>query len=398
MKIGIGYLQSMNADMEDRDVLNRNYLEELSRRCGHTLEIVQPEALKEEAMTVVFVGGGGTEGRFLKLEPYLKEPIFLLTSGENNSLAASMEILSYLRQKGVQAEILHGDLDDMAARLSDLVQVFKVEKELQGLRLGSVGDPSDWLISSHVDADQVREKTGIELVSISMEEFFAEIEKHQVEENEYTRLLRSQAWPQAEMQKSLEIYGALKRLCQKYQLNGVTVRCFDLLGPVKSTGCLALAILNAEGIYGGCEGDMPSLIAMTLIGKLTDQPVFMCNPSRILSQPKQIIFAHCTLPLTMPSAFRLMTHFESDLGVALAGHLREGEATVFKCSSLMDRYFVQDGEIVENLNEKHLCRTQIRVSLPQGLETLLKEPIGNHHLIVLGHYASRVQEFFRFYH
>ena len=45
---------------------------------------------------------------------------------------------------------------------------------------------------------------------------------------------------------------------------------------------------------------MPSLIAMTLIGKLTDQPVFMCNPSRILSQQKQIIFAHCTLPLTMP--------------------------------------------------------------------------------------------------
>ena len=397
MKIGIGYLQSMNADMEDRDVLNRNYLQELSKRCGHTLEIVPAEALKDEAMTVVFVGGGGTEGRFLKLEPYLKAPVFLLTSGENNSLAASMEILSYLRQKGVQAEILHGDLDDTAARLADLVQVFKVKRELQGLRLGSVGEPSDWLISSHVDAQAVREKTGIELVTISMEEFFAEIEKHQVEENEYTRLLRQQPWPEAEMQKSLEIYGALKRICQKYQLAGVTVRCFDLLGPVKSTGCLALASLNAEGVYGGCEGDMPSLIAMTLIGKLTDQPVFMCNPSRILSQQKQIIFAHCTLPLTMPSAFRLMTHFESDLGVALAGHLREGAATVFKCSALMDRYFVQDGEIIENLNEKHLCRTQIRVSLPQGLDMLLREPIGNHHLIVLGHYTRRVQEFFRFH-
>lgn len=71
-----------------------------------------------------------------------------------------MEILSYLRQKGVQAEILHGDLDDTAARLADLVQVFKVKRELQGLRLGSVGEPSDWLISSHVDAQAVREKTG----------------------------------------------------------------------------------------------------------------------------------------------------------------------------------------------------------------------------------------------
>ena len=104
--------------------------------------------MNDEAMTVVFVGGGGTEGRFLKLEPFLKEPVFLLTSGENNSLAASMEILSYLRQKGVQAEILHGDLDDTAARLADLVQVFKVKRELQGLRLGSVGEPSDWLIST----------------------------------------------------------------------------------------------------------------------------------------------------------------------------------------------------------------------------------------------------------
>ena len=31
------------------------------------------------------------------------------------------------------------------------------------------------------------------------------------EENEYTRQLRQQLWPEAEMQKSLEIYGALKR-------------------------------------------------------------------------------------------------------------------------------------------------------------------------------------------
>lgn len=57
------------------------------------------------------------------------------------------------------------------------------------------------------------------------------------------------------MQKSLEIYGALKRICQKYQLAGVTVRCFDLLGPVKSTGVLPWQFLNAEGVYGGCEGD-----------------------------------------------------------------------------------------------------------------------------------------------
>ena len=64
MKIGIGYLQSMNADMEARDGLNRNYLQELSKRRGHTLEITAPEALKDELMTVVFVGGGERKAVF----------------------------------------------------------------------------------------------------------------------------------------------------------------------------------------------------------------------------------------------------------------------------------------------------------------------------------------------
>ena len=35
----------------------------------------------------------------------------------------------------------------------------------------------------------------------------------------------------------------------------MTVRCFDLLGRIGTTGCLALAILNAEGIPAACEGD-----------------------------------------------------------------------------------------------------------------------------------------------
>jgi len=46
--------------------------------------------------------------------------VFLLTSGENNSLAASMEILSFIRQKGYRGEILHGSLVEIVVRLSAL--------------------------------------------------------------------------------------------------------------------------------------------------------------------------------------------------------------------------------------------------------------------------------------
>lgn len=396
LKIGVTYLQSQNADMETRDLRNREYLEQLAQQSGHTLTICNLDELDQYDLPVVFVGGGGTEGDFLKIAPRLPEPIFLITSGENNSLAASMEILSFLKKEGIQGEILHGDFERMSVRLDQLARIFRLRHEMQGMKLGCVGEPSDWLISSQVDDVRMKKQTGIEIVRISMNELFEEIGRHTYEENEYTKMARLHPWPEPELEKALEIYGALKRICVRYHLSGVTIRCFDLLEPIQSTGCLALSILNSEGIYGGCEGDLPSLIAMMIIGRLTGQPVFMCNPSRILSKENQIIFAHCTLPITMPRAFHFMTHFESDLGVALAGQLEEGPCTIFKCSALLDRHFVSEGQLIENLCETHLCRTQIRLHLPEGTEYFTRNPIGNHHLIVLGHHRELLEEFFRY--
>jgi L-fucose isomerase-like protein len=157
-------------------------------------------------------------------------------------------------------------------------------------------------------------------------------------------------------------------------------------------------VLNAEGIYGGCEGDVPSLISMCVAGELTGQPIFMANPSRILSDDNDIIFAHCTLPLNMPTSFELMTHFESDLGVAFRGHIQEGPVTIFKTGGLMQQYFAAAGELKENLKERNLCRTQVRIHLDeQTLEYFLTESIGNHHMIINGDWVELIDEFYKWF-
>jgi len=55
------------------------------------------------SLDLIYVRTGGTEGIFLRLLPQMQaqsdKPFYLLTSGKSNSLAASMEILSYLRQR-----------------------------------------------------------------------------------------------------------------------------------------------------------------------------------------------------------------------------------------------------------------------------------------------------------
>ena len=397
MKIGVYYVVSSTAAAKIADETNYPWLKKLSEGTGLEFEVTDIDHLKDYDFAVEFIGGGGTEGIFKKDLAKMPQPIFLLTTGANNSLAASMEILSYLRQNKIPGEIIHGSDDFVINRIKQLATVLSAKKKLNHFKVARVGHPSDWLISSDVDATKSKELNGIEIIDVTMEEFFDEIHKNQYEDNEYTKLIREKGWDNAELEKAFYIYGALKRICTKYQLDGVTVRCFDLLDTVKSTSCLALGILNSEGIYASCEGDLPALFSMAVIGELTGKPSFQANPSKIDTDKNEIIFAHCTLPISMPKDFTLMTHFESQIGVAFRGHIEEGPITVFKCSGLLDEYFVSSGTLLENLSLYNLCRTQIRLKLDKSVNYFLTQSIGNHHLIVNGDYTDLINEFFKWF-
>ncbi|MCF0111694.1 MAG: hypothetical protein HUJ58_07325, partial [Erysipelotrichaceae bacterium] len=370
----------------------------LKEACKLPVELTDLEHLGTYELPIVFIGGGGTEGRFRAVFDKLPKPVILLSTGFNNSLAASLEILSFLRQNNVKGEVLHGSVEYVAKRIQSLHQTFKAVNRVHNLKIGRVGAPSDWLISSDVDNETSKKQNGIEIVDVTMEEFFEEIAKKTYVPNEYTEAIVAKNFHPEDTELCLQIYGALRRIVDKYHLDGVTVRCFDLLDTVKGTSCLALAILNAEGIYAGCEGDTPSLISMAVIGEITGKDVFMCNPSRILTDESKIVLAHCTLPITMPKSFSCDTHFESGLGVAINGRFDNQPVTIFKCSGLLDRHFATDADIIDNRSERSLCRTQLEIQMgPDDVQYFLTNSIGNHHMVVLGHHKDDVDEFFKWF-
>ena len=84
----------------------------------------------------------------------------------------------------------------------------------------------------------------------------------------------------------------------------------------------------------------------------------------------------------MLGGFRLNTHFESGIGVAVQGSFEEGDCTLFKCEGDLSRYYVQEGTILETPFSSMLCRTQIRVGL-DDFSYFLTRPINNHHIILL---------------
>ena len=78
-------------------------------------------------LDLIYVRTGGAEGIFKSLLPEMLargiERYYLLTSGKSNSLAASLEILSYLRQQGLQGEVLHGSPEYLKERVKLLEKV-----------------------------------------------------------------------------------------------------------------------------------------------------------------------------------------------------------------------------------------------------------------------------------
>ena len=350
------------------------------------------------SLDLIFVRTGGTENMFRELLPALQQassaPFYLLTSGENNSLAAAMEILSYLQEKGCHGEIIHGSPSRVSDRIRLLAKVEQARRKLAGVRLGIVGAPSDWLISSRWDVHAVKRLLGIELVNIPMEELLSEIELTSVRPLSPAELSKygdCDMGIKDSLPVALQVHEALRSLVSRHSLQGFTLRCFDLLTAVRGTGCLALALLNADGVLAGCEGDVPAMLSMKLGQALTQSSGFQANPAHIDPDTGEILFAHCTIPFNMVRRYELDTHFESGIGVGIRGFVEPGPVTVFKVAGDLSRYYVEEGELIRCEAAPGLCRTQMVLRLPHT-DYFLTHPIGNHHIIFQGHYRAAFEE------
>lgn len=369
----------------------------------------------DATLSLIYVRTGGTENAFLELLPQLRkqssQPFYLLTSGKSNSLAASLEILSYLQANELKGEVLHGRASYVKNRIELLACVEAGKKALKGVKVGVIGKPSDWLISSMVDYAAIEQKLGIKFVQVDMQEVKAEFEKvsaqmtEEVLREELARYKEKVApickddapGVERSLTGALHMYHALKNIVAHYGLQAFTIRCFDLLTAYHNTGCLALARLNEEGIVAGCEGDVPTLLSMLIVKSLTGVSGFQANPSQINAETGDILFAHCTIPLNMVNRYELDTHFESSIGVGIRGYMQEGFITIFKVSPAFDRYFAAEGQLEHNSGDDNLCRTQqhIRLNRTADARYFLTQPIGNHHVIVPGHVKELLEEFMR---
>ena len=402
----------LRSSFQTDDFVRNEYAELIQRlenECHAEINIIGDESVETRLIASLqtlpdafMIATGGVENLFKRLweaidvemmcAPHRPKTVTMIADGRNNSLAAALEILTYLGNNGMEGRIVHGTNEEI---ISTLVETHS-RASLQG-RIGLFGQPSDWLIASGVDRDFLLQRYGIETVDIDLQRLIdgiktvSQAEADKVAQSMVNRAKAVKEPSDTDMMEAAKAYLAIRKICQEEHLDAMTIRCFDIVKTCGTTSCLALALLNDEGIVAGCEGDMQTLMSMYLAKRLCGEVAFMANPSQLTDQSSML--AHCTIPLTMCDETTVRSHFESGIGVAIQGLLPLTDYTLFKWGGpKLDRYFVTEAQAVETPYSNHFCRTQITLNV--NLKPyLLQHSIGNHHVIIRGRHADEIKRF-----
>lgn len=370
-----------------------------------------------------FILTGGTEGIVLdylnsRSAPHGRKPfpLILVAHPHHNSLPAALEIAARAGQDGGSAMLIQlRSPDDDASRgeIQAATEICAAIGTMRSSVIGAVGEASDWLVASSQKAEAVSSTWGARIESVPFRELKDKIDESRKEGRpilgakfrsflDGSRFVKEPA--EADMAKSESIYAALRQVAAERNLDALTLRCFDLVLLDQSTGCYALSQLADDGIDAGCEGDIPSIIALRWMRLLSGSAAWMANPSEIKlgegGGKGGILLAHCTVPRSVLASYGIRSHFESGLGVAVAGDFSPGPVTLVRLGgSSLDKAWIAEGFLGAGPSDEGLCRTQALVSLENAdILKLLERPLGNHIVVGFGHWAKKARRYLELEH
>ncbi len=365
-----------------------------------------PEKLNDVKPLVYFMTTGGTEQVLLDIRAQRRkivrgEPVLIVAHPAHNSLPASLEVLARLQQEGAEGQVLYlSGPDDVQGlqKIEDVLTDFQVNAALKRSRIGLIGAPSDWLVASSPDHATLEKTWGPKIVPVAMDEINRLIKD--VSPDAIPAVRDALVEDATEIQEPsptdfddvVRVYFALKQIVEKYELDAFSIRCFDLVLGLKTTGCFGLSQLTDEGVITGCEGDLVSTIGLLWVKMLTGMTPWMANPAQLDEVNNQLVLAHCTVPRGIIKDYALRSHFESDLGVGIQGTLPNGPVTLVRIGGKnMKQLWLAEGDITQSGKAEDLCRTQAEIKLSEGhISELLENPLGNHLVMVQGHHFKRL--------
>ncbi|MBQ7600198.1 MAG: hypothetical protein IJU57_05955 [Clostridia bacterium] len=237
----------------------------------------------------------------LDLLSYVDKPIILRAypAFDTGSLCMAHQVGAVFTDIGKSYDFIYGEPDDRecALKAKALAAPYSLAEAMSHVRLGTIGGRVKGMTEIAYDEFAIKEKTGARIVNIDEKEMLEKVSGMSDEEAEKLFIEKKKLIPPCSisstsegLRESVKFYGALKSLCQEYDLQALAVKCYTtFMGKV----CLGYSLLAEEGIMGSCEGDVTSGIAMTMLYELSGRPVNNTDLLYLDNEKNTILFSHC---------------------------------------------------------------------------------------------------------
>jgi L-fucose isomerase-like protein len=207
------------------------------------------------------------------------------------------------------------------------------------------------------------------------------------------------------LERSLQLYVALKETIRERNLAGYSVRCWpELRDGRKITPCTAHALLAEEGIPSTCEVDLPALIGAFVLARLADAPTFNFDITAYLEDEGAIQLAHCGAAapqLAAPGVRPLLrAHMRTGTGATLEFPFKTGPATLAKLMRPFAgklKLFVAEGQVISSEGIRGSVAT-FRPDAPLAvfMDTWIREAVEHHASLVYGRLQRDLELFCNF--
>jgi len=327
---------------------------------------------------------GGTSGLVYKTVTPYNKPVLLIANDKHNSLASALSVRARLLDKGYRVKLIYyNDKNELLEKFTYFYRAIMAADLLRNMRVLEVsnGDkPSNDVIFFekfigfnviHVNYDELMN------VSKSMSETdYLELVKHISDYIDLSGIDSSY------LKELISLYYGLRKLVVENRANAVSIDCFPLVIRYHVTPCLAVAMLNNDGIPTACENDYYSLLILSLSLSLTGYPGWIANPSG--ARRDYLRFAHCTIAPLIGHNCYLMPHFETGYPYAVVCNMRHKRGVFARLNKKLEKLVVIKAKIIESGHlEPGYCRTQSIVDMgPYSADLFVEEAVGNHHVFI----------------
>ncbi|MEM1868190.1 MAG: hypothetical protein QXY83_05050 [Thermosphaera sp.] len=201
--------------------------------------------------------------------------------------------------------------------------------------------------------------------------------------------------------KAVKMYLAAKRLIEEKGAQAFAINCFAILlrdiRTMPVTPCVAVTLLNDEGIPAACEADLNSLVMQIAFKYLADRPAWITDPVIDFSG-EYVIYAHCTAPTQMcgfgspPEPYALDTHDESGKPLVVRTKMKTGgEVTAAQLSLDFTNLFLHRGWIEDAPVIDLACRTKIKIKVKDAKKYLWEYGMPLHRVVIYGNWLNDLE-------